>query len=237
MGVGPLARWQRAPLPQLWVRLRWALVSALLLGSLLPFVWGGWSALTALGLFLAAWVVLSAAVAVKERLHTATPPTPAWCGMLIAHVGVAVFIVGVTLVRSYQVEIDVRMAPGDTVSVGGHVLTFEGVHQVAGPNYQATRGSLGIAHNGRSLGKLHPEKRHYTAMPTRPMTEAAIHSGVQGDVYVALAEEAGQGAWALRAHHKPFVSWIWGGCAFMALGGLLALAGRRSAHGVAPSEP
>jgi cytochrome c-type biogenesis protein CcmF len=151
----------------------------------------------------------------------------AWWGMVLAHLGIAVFVVGVTLVRGYQSEVEVRMAPGDSVSVGGHLFTFEGVTQVSGPNYRAVRGSFDVARHGRPLRKLHPEKRHYVSLPATPMTEAAIDTGLAGDLYVALGEPAGQGAWTARIHHKPFVTWIWGGCALMVLGGLLAVRDRR----------
>jgi cytochrome c-type biogenesis protein CcmF len=106
-------------------------------------------------------------------------------------------------------------------------LTFEGVVAVAGPNYAAQRGSIVVAREGHPALRLHPEKRNYNATPAMPMTEAAIHSGWRGDLYVALGDEAGAGAWTLRIHHKPFVTWIWGGCALMALGGLLAAADGR----------
>ncbi len=229
MGVAPLARWQDAPLFELWTRLRWALALGAMLGAALPLVWGGWSALTALGLFLAAWLVLSIAVAVHGKLRAGGLPSLGWCGMVVAHLGVAVFIVGVTLVRSYQVETELRMAPGESVTVQGHVLTFEGVAQVQGPNYEAARGSVDLARDGRSLRKLHPEKRRYTSTPALSMTEAAVDSGVLGDFYVALGADVGQGAWTLRVYHKPFVTWIWGGCALMVMGGLLAMGDRRRA--------
>ena len=152
-----------------------------------------------------------------------------WALALGAMLGVAVFIVGVTLVRSYQVETELRMAPGESVAVQGHVLTFEGVAQVQGPNYEAARGSVDLARDGRSLRKLHPEKRRYTSTPALSMTEAAVDSGVLGDFYVALGADVGQGAWTLRVYHKPFVTWIWGGCALMVMGGLLAMGDRRRA--------
>ena len=227
MGIGPLARWQRASLPDLWQRLRWALAIALLVGVLVPLLWGGGSALVALGLFLAAWLALSTLAAVAGR-PPALPRRPlAWWGMGLAHLGVAVFVAGVTLVRAYQTEVDLRMAPGQAIAVGGHVFTFEGVAMTAGVNYQAERGTFDVARQGRSLRKLHPEKRRYVSLPATPMTEAAIDSGFAGDLYVALGEPAGQGAWTVRIHHKPFVTWIWGGCGLMVLGGLLAVAQRR----------
>jgi len=140
---------------------------------------------------------------------------------------VAVFVAGVTLVRSWQTELDLRMAPGDTLVIAGRVLTFEGITPVRGPNYDSRRGSFDLARDGRSLRKLLPEKRFYDSLPARPMTEAAIDSGITGDLYIALGEPAADGAWTVRVHHKPFVTWIWGGCLLMAAGGLLAAAGRR----------
>ncbi|MGL6113342.1 MAG: heme lyase CcmF/NrfE family subunit, partial [Rubrivivax sp.] len=149
MGVGPLARWRRAPLPDLWTRLRWALLCALMLGITLPFAGGHWSPMVAVGLGLGCWVLLSLAMALHERLHAGGPArgwralgqaSPAWWGMGLAHLGVAVFVLGVTVVRAYQTEADLRMTPGSSVTVGRHALRFEGVSRVSGPNYEAERG-------------------------------------------------------------------------------------------------
>ncbi len=146
--------------------------------------------------------------------------------MLLAHLGVAVFIVGVTVVNGYQTERDVKMAPGDSVSVGGYAFRFEGTVEHDGPNYRAARGTFDVARDGKSIEKLHPEKRVYGAQGM-PMTEAAIDTGVFGDLYVSLGEPIEGDAWAVRIYHKPFVTWIWGGCLLMALGGLVALSDRR----------
>jgi cytochrome c-type biogenesis protein CcmF len=234
MGVGPLARWKRASLPDLWTRLRWALVVGALLGAVLPFVWGGWSPLVAVGFFLALWLVLATWVSVHERLWGSRRGEPGlrrqplgWWGMTVAHLGIAVFVVGVTIVRAYETEIDLRMAPGESVTVGGHVFTFQGVAPAMGPNYAAERGRFEVSRDGRSVATLQPEKRRYTSLPASPMTEAAIASSLAGDLYVALGEPAGQGAWTVRVYHKPFVTWIWGGCGLMVLGGLLAAGDRR----------
>ena len=42
--------------------------------------------------------------------------------MHLAHFGIAVFVVGVTLVKGYEIEKDVRMALGDIVPIGGYAL-------------------------------------------------------------------------------------------------------------------
>jgi len=235
MGVGPLARWQRAPLPDLWTRLRWALTCAVLLGITLPFAGGRWSPMIAVGLGLGCWVLLALAQTLRERLRSTsargwralTQPSRGWWGMLLAHLGVAVFVFGVTVVRGYQTESDLRMPPGSSVAVGAHVLRFEGVSPAAGPNYEADRGRFVLTRQGREVAVLEPEKRRYLSTPGMPMTEAAIRSGLFGDVYVSLGEPSGEGAWSVRVYHKPFVTWIWFGCLLMAAGGLVAAMDRR----------
>ena len=234
MGVGPLARWKKAELPDLFTRLKWAFVVSLILALGLPFLGGKWSPMVAFGLLLALWIVTTSVVNVRERIagaqggamaRLAKQPRGYW-GMLLAHLGVAVFIVGVTLVKGYETERDVRMVPGESVSVGAYTFRFEGTAERIGPNYRAARGTFDVAKNGVSFEKLHPEKRVYNAQGM-PMTEAAIDSGIFGDLYVSLGEPVDGAAWTVRVYRKPFVTWIWGGCVLMALGGLLALTDRR----------
>jgi cytochrome c-type biogenesis protein CcmF len=234
MGIGPIARWKQASLPDLWSRLRWALGVAVVTALALPAAMGAWSPLVSFGLAAALWIVAATVVGARERVRNArgglaarlAQQPRAWWGMTVAHLGVAVFIVGVTLVKGYETERDVRMAVGDTVRVGGYTFRFDGVRDAAGPNYRAVRGAVEVSRDGRPVRTLHPEKRVYNAQEM-PMTEAAIASGVLGDLYVSLGDPVGDGAWTLRVYHKPFVTWIWGGCLLMALGGLLALSDRR----------
>jgi cytochrome c-type biogenesis protein CcmF len=237
MAVGPIASWKRARLPDLWVRLRWALGISLAAALLLPLVLGHWSALIASGLWLAFWVIAGTLAMVVQRFRTAPQPTwagrvraqsLAWYGMTLAHLGVAIFILGVTLVKGYETERDLRMMPGDHVAVGGYDFTFRGTHDVPGPNYSAVRGEFEVRRAGSPdvLMMLQPEKRQFRASGM-VMTEAAIDSGIARDLYVSLGEPVENGAWGVRVYHKPFVDWIWGGCFVMAIGGFLALSDRR----------
>jgi cytochrome c-type biogenesis protein CcmF len=153
------------------------------------------------------------------------PPLSFW-GMQLGHLGIAVFVIGVTLVGGFQEEKDVRMEPGDTVTVGGHEFKFLGVTRVQGPNYTAARGQFEVTKGGGASRTLYPEKRNYVSSQM-PMTEAAIDAGLTRDVYVSLGEALEGRAWAVRVYFKPFVDWIWGGCLLMALGGLCAVSDRR----------
>jgi cytochrome c-type biogenesis protein CcmF len=146
--------------------------------------------------------------------------------MQFAHLGIAIFVIGVTMVGAYQEEKDVRMLAGETVSVGGYQILLVSVDKALGPNYQALRGTFLLTKNGNTQATLYPEKRSYFSS-TMPMTEAAIDAGLTRDIYVSLGEELSDQAWAVRVYYKPFVDWIWGGCLLMALGGVLAISDKR----------
>jgi len=237
MGVGPIVRWKEAKLPDLAMRLKWAFGVAVASAILLPFVMGRWTPLVALGLLLAVWVIAASIVNLRERLkqleasgqplvaRLRTLPRGYW-GMLLAHCGVGVFIIGVTLVRGFETEKDVRMVVGDTVEVGGYTFQLTGLDRVSGPNYESTRGHVQVTRNGRDVALLHPEKRFYQVQQM-PMTEADMDSGLTRDLYVSLGEPVGDGAWVVRVYHKPFVDWIWGGAFLMAIGGVVAVTDRR----------
>jgi len=236
MGIGPLARWKKASLPDIAARLRWAFAASLVAALAIPFAMGRWSALVAFGMLLAAWVAASGGVQLYEKVRNAAGGTSAWArlrstpratyGMLLAHFGVAVFVVGVTLVKGYESERDVRMEPGDTAELGGYTFRLDGVRDVQGPNYVAARAQVQVSRNGRAVTTLYPEKRIYTVQ-NMPMTEAAIDPGFTRDLYVSLGDSVSATAWIVRVQHKPFIDWIWGGCLLMALGGAIAASDRR----------
>ena len=235
MGLGPIARWKQASLPDIWLRVRWALLASMAIALLLPLVMGQWTPLIALGFLLAFWVISTVALDLYKRIGRGSDwvqrlatQSRSYYGMQLAHLGIAVFIIGVTMVKGYETERDVRMNVGDTVMAGGYEFRFDGTTEVEGPNYQASRGHVVIKKNDHVIGELLPEKRNYNASGM-PMTEAAIRPGLLGDLYVSLGEPIpdSNGAWAVRVYVKPFVDWIWVGCLLMALGGVFAISDRR----------
>lgn len=240
MGVGPFARWKQASLKELARLLRWAFAAAVAAGVALPFIYGKFTPLIGLGLLLAVWVLITAVMNIVERVQatrggdsfaaTLRRQPRSFMGMHLAHLGVAAFIVGVTMVKGFETERDVKMEPGDTVTVGGYDFRFIGVREEKGPNYVALAGDVELSRDGKVLRHLNPQKRNYFSS-AMPMTEAAIDTGFTRDVYVSLGEPIDknqpEGAWAVRVYHKPFVDWIWWGCLMMAAGGLLAASDRR----------
>ncbi len=252
MGVGTLARWKKAELPDLAKRLRWAAVVAVLCAVGAELAEGRISWMGGLGLVMGFWVFASVATDLWERLrpaggvqgsllHRFNQIPRAMKGMMLAHLGIGVFIIGVTMVRTYEVERDLNMDVGQSAEIAGYTFTFQGVRDVEGPNYRAAQGLVVLSKNGKELAQLRPEKRVYRVQQN-PMTEAAIRSRPMGDIYVSLGQATQGTAWVVRLYYKPFVTWIWGGCVLMALGGVLAAADRRyrtarreQTEGVAPA--
>jgi len=227
--AGPLIAWRKGNAAEFARRMRWPAIVAFTLSLFVPLAFGRWAPLTSFGLLLSFWVFAGVLAAMLARYRSKTSFNNAFVGMLLAHAGIGVFILGVTLVKSYEAERDVRLAPGETAELGGYAFRFEGATDVAGPNYQAARGAFTVTRDGRPVARMEPEKRVYRVQ-RNAMTEAAIDTGIARDLYVSLGDPVAggtAGAWTVRLQVKPFVDWIWSGCLLMALGGLLAASDRR----------
>jgi len=232
MGIGPLIRWKKAKKGELRKQLIQPSVLAIAFGLLFPVIYGGeFNALVAMGITLALWVFLVVMKDLVNQYRIRSSLSLGQWGMTVAHAGIAVTIVGVTIVSSYESETNVKMLPNESVEVSGYQIEFKGIKQVEGPNYSAEQGQLNIykVNEGEAndfVTLLKPERRAYRVQ-TMGMTEAGIDGGLFRDVYVALGDPLDGGAWAIRVHYKPFVRWIWLGAIFMAIGGILAMMDKR----------
>ncbi len=239
MGIGPLTRWKQDDAGrlarELWLPLALAGIASVVTLIFTPTNATGWF-LVPIGMGLVVWLVASHFQVVRERLRHKTSRGAfltdlagngrSFYGMVLAHLGVAMFIVGATMVSNFGQEKDVRMAPGDTQEVAGYRFLFHGVKNERGPNYVAARGHFQVFDGDHQITELWPEKRNYFTSK-KPMTEASIDWGFTRDLYVSLGEPLDGGDWALRLYYKPYVRWIWFGAVLMALGGLLAITDRR----------
>jgi cytochrome c-type biogenesis protein CcmF len=198
---------------------------------------GRFGFLTTGGLLMTFWIVASLGAELKERLwargasgaqvfHRARQLPLAMWGMMVAHLGVAAFAFGVSMVKTYETERDVKMGPGDSTEIGGYTFKMTGLREIKGPNYVAAQGSIEIYSGGQLRSTLMPEKRIYRVQQN-PMTEAAVDSNPIRDLYISMGEQLPSGEWIVRVQHKPFIVFIWGGCLIMMAGGLLAMSDRR----------
>ncbi len=228
VGVGMIIRWKNDNFARLFSLLKRPLLVAIVLAIVISLLLPEWHWEALAGLMMALWVASTVVLALMERfkgrsIGSTLRSTPrGFYGMLMGHVGIAFFIVGVTMVSLYEVEKDLRMAPGDSFEMSGYTFTFNGVRMMDIQNYTAARGDFYVTNEAGFKAELTPEKRIYRVQQS-PMTEAAIDAGFTRDLFVALGEEVGtDGAWAVRIYYKPFIRWIWLGALIMGLGGILA---------------
>ena len=235
IGIGPMTRWRQSAPLDIAQKLKWAAAVSAITAIIAPFVLRNWTPLIGFGLFLAAWIITTSMTQLIDRARSnherawwqnllAQPAS--FYGMVMAHLGVAFFIIGVTGVRGFESEEDLRMSVGSTAQLGGYDFELRALNPLQGPNYQAMQGQFIVKQNGQAIAMMTPEKRLYDSSQM-PMTEAAISVGLTRDLYISLGEQLNERDWSVRIHIKPFVDWIWGGCFVMALGGLLAITDRR----------
>ncbi|NHN35710.1 heme lyase CcmF/NrfE family subunit [Pseudomaricurvus alcaniphilus] len=234
MGVGMLSNWKSSRWAVLRQWLSLPLLGSVVLGISLPFFSGdSWSPSAALAYAIGSWVILATLADIYYRTRNRrglaarfNAVSLSYKGMVIAHLGVAMTLLGATLNTIYSDQRDMRLAVGQGVVQGGYEFRFQGADKVRGPNYVADRGTVEIYRDGELYDVLHPEKRRYLSGGNL-MTEVGINAGFWRDLYVALGEPLDNGAWAVRVHYKPFVRWIWLGALMMGLGGVLAILDKR----------
>ncbi|MDG1453898.1 MAG: heme lyase CcmF/NrfE family subunit [Methylophilaceae bacterium] len=235
MGIGPIANWKKASVPDMASKLKWALGISVISALIVPSIMGRLSPIIFVGLLMAFWVMSSVFTSMKLRLDAIPSGTltqklktfgRAYNGMLLAHFGLAIFIVGVTMVKGYEREHDITMQNGETKVINGYDFKFEGILPIRGPNYIAKQGQFYVSKEGKQVALLTPEKRLYPVQGA-VMTEASISINPVRDIYISLGEELEEGGWSIRVYFKPFVQWIWLGCVLMGLGGILTMTDKR----------
>jgi cytochrome c-type biogenesis protein CcmF len=230
--IGPWLAWRRAEPMKAWQMLRWSALAAVLLGAGLYLSRIG-SPMMAAGVALGAWILLATLRHVVSRakgslgwLAGLRQQPPAYWGMVVAHAGIGVFVLGVTLLKGLEHSQDHSLRVGESVELGGYRFAMQSVQELDGPNYIAARARFEITRDAQVVSVLHPERRIYTVQ-RMPMTEAAIDRGVLRDLYVSLGGTTDEGRWGVRVQVKPFMGWVWAGCLLMAGGGLIAAFDRR----------
>ena len=227
MGLGFHLRWKKDSIQRIMQKVWIPLVVSLVVAFILPLlVVSEFNYKTVMGLFAGSWITLSALMWVINLGRSPfIMPLASW-GSVIAHIGMAMSIIGITLVSLYDTEKDVRLEAGQSYEMAGYKFAFKSVEVVKGDNYTANRATMVITQDSKHVTTVHPEKRDY-GRDAMPMTEAGIDAGFTRDLFVALGGPLGKGAWSFRIYHKPFVRWIWLGAILMGLGGFMAALDKR----------
>jgi len=227
LAVGMHAKWKKGQLGEMRGPLTVLGVGAAIFGLLVPVVaYGSFHVMSAIGLSAGVWVILSSLWDPIQRWRKKQTLSRGLLGMSIAHIGVGLFAIGVTVVQMYKIEKDIALKPGESYTMQGYEFRFNGTKQIDGPNYVAMQSEVAITKEGKTIAVLHPQKRVYRVQKS-PMTEAGLEVDWNRDLFVAMGEDLGNGSWSLRLQYKPMVRFIWLGAVIMALGGLLAITDRR----------
>ena len=227
LAIGMHASWKKGKLAEMKGPLVAMLAAAAMFGIVVPIAaYGGFHVLSAIGLTAGVWVILSSLYDPVQRWRRKQTLSRGLIGMTVAHIGVGLFAIGVTVVQTYKIEKDIALKPGETVTLQGYDFHFNGTKQVEGPNYIAIQSEVAISKAGKTIAVLHPQKREYRVQKS-PMTEAGLEVDWNRDLFVAMGEDLGAGAWSMRLQYKPMVRFIWLGAIVMALGGLIAITDRR----------
>ncbi|MGR3512324.1 MAG: heme lyase CcmF/NrfE family subunit [Paracoccaceae bacterium] len=250
MGIGPFLSWKRADLPGVWQRLRWALALALGVAAVVWYLQTDGPLLAVVSLAIAAWLFAASArewglrvklfeAPFKESARRVRNLPRAAHGMTLAHLGVAVLILGFVGSSAWKEERTLFAEPGTSIEIAGFEVVFEGVEGVRGPNYVAQQGELRVLRDGVELTRLRPERRNYPVAGSST-TESAIRSTLAGDLYVTMGEPAADtasGKWTVRILYEPLVNWIWIGSAMLIFGGALSMSDRRLRVGAPKRSP
>ena len=230
LGLGMHTAWRKQN-PGPWMRLlRLPAIAAVIIGVVLPLMfYGRVSLMLIIGCGAAAWIVISSLIQPVRswcRKEGATGITRSALGMCIAHLGMGVFVIGVTITSAFGIESDRAMRIGETLEVAGLQFEFRELREVQGPNYTAIEGVLEVRDGGEFIGTVRPQKRQYLVQKNW-MTEAGIHPTWNKDLFVALGDQIGDGVWSVRIQYKPLIRFIWIGAFIMAMGGLVTVTDRR----------
>jgi len=227
MAVGMHSLWKKGKLEDVKRRLVVLGIVSLALGLLIPpLAYGSFHVMTVIGLTAGIWVILSSLSEPWQRLRSKQSLSLGVLGMTIAHIGVGVFAIGVTVTQTYRIEKDIALKPGQTAELQGYTFEFRSTRPVAGPNYDAIESEIVVTRGGELVTTLRPQKRTYRVQ-TMPMTESGIHVKWNRDLFVAMGDDLGAGAWSMRLQYKPMVRYIWIGALIMAIGGVVAVSDRR----------
>lgn len=229
LAVGMHAGWKRADLSSVRKPLLIGAAFAIIAGIAIPLLgYGNAPLMTCVGISIAAWLGFSALIDPISRIRHGHRLSPSVLGMSVAHLGVAMFVLGVTVAKSYTADRDTALSPGMTAELGKYELTFVSIRDLQGPNYVATEAEVVVKENGDVVATLHPQKRIYRVQ-RNPMTETDFLADWHRHISVALGEPlGGEGdAWSMRLQYRPLVRFIWLGAFVMAFGGLLAIFDKR----------
>ena len=218
IGVAVFSNWNQGP-KNLMRKLSPIILVAILLGAMVPFVYGWASLLTLVGVSLAFWTILTGiSPLIKNRFSI--NKSLIYMPMILGHIGLGLMILGITVTSSYGITFDDSMSIEQSSNVGDYEFKLTEIGRRNGPNYLAQYASIEISKDGEYIETVYPEKRVYDSS-SMGMTEAGIEANLFRDLFIAVGEDIGGGSWSMHLQYKPLLRLIWYGPIVMMLGGFI----------------
>jgi cytochrome c-type biogenesis protein CcmF len=242
-GVGPLLAWRKTSFDALRRNFAWPLGGGVVAG-VIAFIFGFREIYALICLILSVFVSLTifsefyrGARVIATRDHTniltavgdLTMRNTRRYGGYVVHFGMVLVFIGIAG-SAFNKDIQMDMAPGQSLAIGPYSILCQNFDQVANDNYQSERATLEVFRNGHSVMMLYPQRRLYLASQVTE-TMVAVQSSALRDLYVVYAgRNPDTGKPVIHAYLNPLVKWIWFGGIVVVLGtGLAMLPNRRTA--------
>lgn len=223
MGFAPHVHWGEQSIKKIGSKLSLPIISSILLGFLMPWLLGfEMHVLASIGISLALWIVLATFQYVYDVWKKQHGVSLKHWAMIIAHLGIAVVALGITVNKAYSVERQIKILPGETVTLAGYEFTFQHITKVPGENFQSITATFDVKKNHELIDTLDAAQRIYTSND-ETLSKPGVLFNPWRDLYIALGNSLPDGAWSVRIYYKPFVRWIWFGGFMLLFGGLCSL--------------
>ncbi len=217
MGIGPLLAWEKESLVKVLRKSLPSILVTLIATIIIFLIYRHYSILGIIGIFLAFWIIFN------SFSHLITIKTKFSKGMIIAHLGIGLLILGITGSSVWQEEKIVRMNIDNKTQIKNYNVLFKKINEVEEQNYIAIKADFSIYDKNKNfVTKLEPENRFYLVTKNFT-TEASIHTNLLRDLYIVLGDGNPQDGWVVRIYYNPLVIWIWIGAFAIFVGGIVTL--------------
>ena len=217
MGVGPLLSWNKEEKIKIFKKIYPSILLTIVLTFVALSIYQSYSFYAVAGIILAFWIISNNTFLLINKSKNYSN------GMLVAHLGIGLLILGITGSSNWQDEKIVRLKINTSTQINKYNIIFKEINEIKGPNYVAIRANFNVYDKNKNfVTNLKPENRYYPISNVFT-TEASIHTNLSRDLYIVLGEGNLNDGWVVKVYHNPLVIWIWIGSLIVFIGGIVSL--------------
>jgi len=217
MGIGPMLSWGREDKSKIFKKIFPGILLTIIITVFIFLFYQSYNLIGIVGIILAFWIISNNFIILFQKIPNRSS------GMIIAHLGIGLLILGITGSSVWQEEKIARMKINNEIKIKKYNIIFKEINEIRGPNYVALKGNFLVYDEKKTIiTKLKPENRFYP-ITNNFTTEASIHTNLLRDLYIVLGEGNINDGWVVRIYYNPLVIWIWIGALTIFLGGIVSM--------------